>query len=88
MSTLHERLLAATVDDGNVKGCGECGQPHEAMAAVRAIVELHAPKDTHYGRPDEDDCAGCDWGAYADGPACWPCPTITAIASALGVGGD
>ena len=39
---------------------------------VRDIAALHCPDEY-------DDCGGCDWGAYAEGAAPWPCRTIRLI---------
>ena len=79
MSTLHERLLARVgiLDD------------RASHRALRAVVELHAPKPLFDGAAgwtgDFLVCHGCDIdGQGAERPE-WPCSTIRAIASALGV---
>lgn len=80
VNTLHEQLLARIAEDSD--GC-EGTSAESIINAARAVVELHAPFIPQYER--ELCCEGCDWGLYADGPAAWPCKTIDAIASALGV---
>lgn len=84
MSTLHERLLAAT--EQPMAGLNyTTGFLRAKVDALRAVVELHHP--TARGR-----CAGCRSGrtdsragSYVDTSRRWPCPTIQAIADALGV---
>lgn len=61
----------------------------EPFAAILAVLELHTPLWTPprtFNGTSYDRCAGCGWAPY-------PCPTVAAIASALGVsapaeGGD
>lgn len=54
----------------------------DALAAVEAVLELHEPEATGYG---DWVCGACisagshDWESTA-----YPCPTVTAIQSALG----
>ncbi len=54
------------------------------VAAVEAVLELHEPEATGYG---DWVCGACisagshDWESTA-----YPCPTVTAIQSALGEG--
>lgn len=83
---LHTRLLAATepLMAGERYSVERLSGP---VAALRAVVELHAPQDTYpsggsTGRPL---CFGCDLGLHADDHADWPCATIEAIAEHLGV---
>jgi len=86
VSTLHERLLAATEPLHNPHASPPQRRVLAARdRALRAVVELHRP--TAHGR-----CAGCRSGrtdsragSYVDTSRRWPCPTIQAIAEALGV---
>lgn len=88
MSTLHERLIAAT--EQPLAGLQyTTGFLKAKVDALRAVVELHAPKPLFDGASgwtgDFLVCHGCDIdGAGAERPE-WPCSTIKAIASALGV---
>ena len=50
-----------------------------AAAALRAVIELHAPFQA--GRPFCRVCTEADDTAY---PLPWPCPTIQAIQNTLG----
>lgn len=50
-----------------------------AVAALRAVSELHAPFQA--GRPFCGVCAEADDTAH---PLPWPCPTIQAIQAAIG----
>ena len=50
-----------------------------AVAALRAVAELHAPFQA--GRPFCRVCTEADDTAYT---LPWPCPTITAITDAIG----
>jgi len=83
VSTLHERLIAAT----SPLTVAEERTPEELAAALRAVVELHAP--VTYWRPwvgEPPSCQEC-LGPLGDHVA-WPCSTIQAIALELGVDGD
>ena len=51
----------------------------QAVAALRAVIELHAPFQA--GRPFCRVCTEADDTAH---PLPWPCPTITAIQDTLG----
>lgn len=51
----------------------------QAVAALRAVIELHAPFQA--SRPFCRVCTEADDTAY---PLPWPCPTITAIQDTLG----
>lgn len=94
MSTLYERLAAKvaefTDDPPRCAGdrpwfCG--GDDYElAVAAVRAVVELHKPEPTHPGPLSTLVCHGCELDGYDAEHPPWPCWTITAIAEALGIG--
>lgn len=80
MSTgLHERLLAVI---------GQHGGPLDTGAALRAVVELHAPTDTFPGGTTPigySACVGCDCEGYDWEHPSWPCSTIQVIARELGV---
>lgn len=82
---LHERLMFFIAElELNTGGC------EPAIGAVRAVVELHAP---HYDRcmtcVEWCDCIDKDSAALVrdclHGNVAYPCPTIAATASALGV---
>lgn len=97
MSTLHARLLAELDAERTLDYCHECAQARQAQAALRAVVELHAPVKLRIysaGVPVEvavcDHCAslchsrsglGCD--EPRDGA--YPCEDIRTIAEQLGV---
>ena len=49
------------------------------LAALRAVLDLHKPRNGH------DDCGHCVDPADAHWGIPWPCPTVRAIESALGV---
>lgn len=51
--------------------------------ALRAVVELHAPKPYFEGRTDWLVCPGCDMSGYDAEHPDWPCSTIQAIAREL-----
>lgn len=80
MSTLHERLLR-WFDVGAPDGDLEDAIAREE-AALRAVVELHGW--SHARGSTYLQCDGCPSTSDATMTA-WPCPTITAIADALGV---
>lgn len=87
MSDLHAQLLAGLRDpmyDEGLFGCLDTDTIVSSLAAaLRAVVELHAPSRRISGLSGEllwIECAGC----RDDAPA-WPCPTIQAIARELGV---
>jgi len=83
VSTLYERLRARIDRD----------DPHRlltAWKAVRAVVELHAPIPCGPCSLRHEHircgwCTGFIWPA-TESLSSWPCPTITAIAEALGIG--
>ena len=54
----------------------------QAVAALRATLDMHAKivTDQHIDGPTT--CAAC--GKPAEGFAIWPCPTVAAITEALG----
>ncbi len=76
MSTLHERLIEATspLRPGTVLRHSNVNAP---WAALRAVVELHAP--------DAESPWACDHCSSLEIP--YPCSTIQAIARELGVDG-
>lgn len=71
---LHAQLLAAI--DGRTN------------PALRAVVELHKPKNRY--APDRPwwQCEGDEFSGYDGEPPDWPCETIVAIARALGGPGE
>lgn len=92
MSTLHERLLGSTgplvlrspLQPGTVNA------PRSVLReALRAVVELHAPIPCGPCslRHEHQRCRWCTGLAWpnTESMTTWPCPTITAVASALGV---
>ena len=50
-----------------------------ATAALRTVLDLHKPRNGH------DDCGHCVDPADAHWGIPWPCPTVRAIESAMGV---
>jgi hypothetical protein len=64
----------------------------KAMAAIRAVLDLHVAVDQYDWNPDGHckECNDTGWEGCVDGaqPVDWPCPTLVAIASALGVRED
>lgn len=77
---LHRALLAEMDHARRARG------RDEMVAALRAVVELHAPGAEMVGdRLAWHSCQGCDAGAYAEEAAAWPCSSIRTIAEALGV---
>lgn len=77
MSTLHERLLR-WFDHGAPHGDLEDAIAREE-AALRAVVELHAPAT------DEPSLCRTCWNEGAEDYHGWPCSTIKTIAEHLGV---
>jgi hypothetical protein len=81
-SDLHSRVLA-TIDEYATSAV-EDGYPVAwPLAALRAVVELHAPRRRLNGVSGElmwIECAGC----LDDAPP-WPCSTIQVIAAQLGI---
>ena len=51
-----------------------------ATAALRAVLDLHKPRNGH------DDCGHCVDPADAHWGIPWPCPTVRAVTAALGEG--
>lgn len=84
MSTLHERLLARITElSQHLTGCVSCSTCEAAALghAVRDVAELHAPRPCRCRDNFRHEiCGGC--------PGHLPprlCPTVKAIARALGV---
>ena len=50
------------------------------VAALRAVLDLHKPRNGH------DDCGHCVDPADAHWGIPWPCPTVRAVTAALGEG--
>ena len=48
------------------------------VAALRAVLDLHKPRNGH------DDCGHCVDPADAHWGIPWPCPTVRAVTAALG----
>jgi hypothetical protein len=81
-STLHEKLLAEL--DPAVPW--DADRDERAYAALRAVVELHAPKPYMDSKPDGiQECRGCEVDGYEWEYPAWPCSTIQTIARELGV---
>lgn len=72
MSDLHERLLH------RLEGAAP-DHEERVEAAVRAVVELHAPRPCNCREAKHVICAGCPGHAVV-------CATRLAIAEALGIG--
>ncbi len=91
MTDLHQRLLAQ-VDAYDCTdprctprpGDQRCTR-HALAAALRAVVELHAPIEQGFAASHWLDCRGCD---SRDEPPDSPCSTVQAIARELGVQED
>ena len=80
--SLHQRVLyAITIRDTSIVPY------HEVNAALRAVVELHAPVKPYRDTP-QLDCHGCGQPPMARHRAPWPCSTVQAIARELGVQED
>lgn len=80
MADVHTALLAAT----SALTVAEERTPEELAAALRAVVELHAPV-REGGVFGYNTCSGCDNGSYAIDSPDWPCSTIQVIAEQLGI---
>ena len=76
----HDELLAE-IDDNFTKcgdDCESCRRDNASWFALRAIVELHKPRDYDGWKIGGNWCVGCN----ADFE--YPCPTIQAIEKELG----
>lgn len=82
MSTLHERLLAEPGIWVAEARSDWIGAVEVLSGAVRAVVEMHAPE--FFGGVIA--CLACSPGMPPQVLIAAPCPTITAIAEALGIG--
>ena len=82
--SIYQQLLHATRP---LVGGGRLGvKVNRARAALRAVVELHAPvPHTLHGNLIRNVCEGCDAGAYAEESPDWPCSTVQAVARELGI---
>jgi hypothetical protein len=78
VSTLHERLLDH-LRDLDVVLDEDRYDMTEPVAALRAVVELHAPAS------DQPQLCRTCWNEGAEDYHGWPCSTIQAIARELGV---
>jgi hypothetical protein len=62
------------------------------VEAIEAVLDLHKPVDQYPFNPSGHcgECNDSGWEGALDGasPVDWPCPTVRAIASALGVRED
>jgi hypothetical protein len=85
---LHAELLGKIVGKhhGEIMGCGECGQNHEATAALSYTLEVHEPvRDPTFGTI----CVECSTiSGDLERISSYPCRTVRVIASALGVTTD
>lgn len=76
-----ETVVGLTLGDDNARDAYNLVEDAvpDLVAAVRAVLDLHressAPYDTGY-------CEGCNQAQ--EFPEDWPCPTVRAIATALG----
>jgi hypothetical protein len=83
--TLHARLLTATQQlAGKPSAPTARAVANQALAALRAVVELHKPVDA-YGAPF---CHGCDKAHATQEEPAWPCATIRTIARELGINAE
>lgn len=61
-----------------------------AVSALRGVVGEHPHRDRNQRRAGDDDC--CETCGYVDDCGCWigdwPCSTLLAMATALGIGAD
>jgi hypothetical protein len=84
VNTLRDKIVALVDDWDRDHGSTYCpyreqGCIHGAVTAVRAVLELHAP------RPGSEDlCAGCDVRGTATRYV-WDCTTVAALAKALNI---
>lgn len=79
---LRKQILAKLDDWDQEHGdCPFKGCIHDAVKALRAVVELHAPSSR---RGSEDTCAGCDLRGTATARLD-DCQTLAAVATALGI---
>jgi len=95
LNTAIRAKLDGWLDDICGDWCGGCPiDDHDAAirmrAALIAVLDSHLPLDTEYIDADggarwSTDCTECDNGGV---PYNWPCPTVRAIAQALGVEAD
>lgn len=74
--SLHQRLLDAIEHYEGAMGT------RTLVAALRAVVELHAPVEDGFAARRWIDCRGCDSQGE---PADWPCSTVRAIAREFGI---
>lgn len=78
---LHRRLL----DELDPAAPWDADRDEAAYAALRAVIELHAPRPYFDHTPDWLICKGCDLDGYdAENPP-WPCSTVRTIAEHLGI---
>ena len=56
-----------------------------AMAALDALKGVERRVLDLHSRDKHNECEGCDWGAYAEGGADWPCSTVSLIAEHHGL---
>lgn len=84
MTDLRKAILAKLDDwdnDHDTLYCPSKGCIHDAVVALRAVVDLHAP-GTRLG--SEDTCTGCELRGVG---TAWldRCKTLVAVAEALGI---
>ena len=89
MSDLTDRLDRIAT---RLTACGDLpASAYQLVAALRAVLDQHRdagpsqgffPGDRDYG--ERDHCCGT-CGTHGESGVEWPCPTVQAIADALGV---
>jgi hypothetical protein len=79
--SLHQQLLDAVRPPAGTPLSDL--DPNSWLAALRAVVELHAPVFNFEGS-QIPNCRGCDKPRTARRPP-WPCRTVQAIARELGI---
>lgn len=98
MTGLHQRLLDAAVIGSAVAGrsCVDADEAVPIAAALRAVLELHEPVRRHVSFEDDEGWTTWGWGDLGcdvctprnapNGADVWyPCKTVRAVASGLGV---
>jgi hypothetical protein len=79
ITVTHDELLAKLEHDGIEPWDYSIPTSHRAIAALRAVVELHKP----WNNGDKDICQECANLIDPWNENCYPCPTIQAIEKEL-----